>query len=1039
MPKSGIRPTPHKTVAKNTAALTGRDASNSGFDRIEFHRNAIALMPAVADKKPGVAILNTDPKFTVFDRTCSCGASRNKTCAHLKELAAMTRRIAAGLAESGSPKKSKRPPKWGLADDFENSFWYRLASFKADDQRQSAAELHFEAGRRGDLPVIGVFAADGSEWMAYLSAGADASRFLERCGPAPAEADRISRGVILNRLMRLTLAPNERMMLEQGYKTRGMALRQSFWYALGYHGYREFGPAGGRFCPAIDSESGDFAVTFHDAKNHPVFRTPVARTKVKAFLRTFKQQLSNAEGLPVQPVPLDLIFDVKLTAGLDLTIEPALRLIQKNGEYQLLKNLNLKRFKYGDLVFIPELNMLADMGVKDDLARELRSKPETVISQSHVPRFLAAHREAFENGRFNVDDQIRGLQVFTSWDAVEVATEETADHDPLLTVHYRFGQARVPLPEILTAKKTGQRYIGTVAGWVDCQAEAMDSVDPLLDLVPTTDSAPNPESAESAPAEPAEGQAVEPQQRVRFRRQDLLRLKAVNRLPLDVIGSPERVQIIENLINLMPAQPLPADSGLTSPLRDYQQIGTQWLWFLLENRFGGLLCDDMGLGKTHQIMALMLALRRQAGSKAPFLKAPFLVVAPTTVLSHWHRKIGDHAPQLSSHIYHGSDRDLDRALKDNDVLITSYGLLRRDIKTLSQRNFGVAVFDEIQYLKNTHTKAYQAARTLTAEIKLGLTGTPVENNLGDLKALLDLAVPGYLGSDDSFRQRYMPKTEDAFSNRRRAELRRMIHPFTLRRLKSTVLDELPPKIEDSRTCVLSGQQHALYLQTLEERRRGMLKTLRNPHAPVPYIHIFSLLNLLKQICNHPALARKDVHRYEQYESGKWDLFKELLSESIDSGQKVVVYSQFLGMIAMIKDHLEKQGIGAEILTGQSRRRGEIIERFNTDPDCRVFVGSLRAGGTGIDLVAASVVIHYDRWWNAAKEDQATDRVHRIGQTRGVQVFKLITEDTLEEKIDTIIAGKRKLMESVVREDDPGLLKTFTREELIEMLGIPAGT
>ena len=209
--------------------------------------------------------------------------------------------------------------------------------------------------------------------------------------------------------------------------------------------------------------------------------------------------------------------------------------------------------------------------------------------------------------------------------------------------------------------------------------------------------------------------------------------------------------------------------------------------------------------------------------------------------------------------------------------------------------------------------------------------------------------------------------------------------------------------------------------------------MKDESEAVPYIHIFALLTLLKQICNHPAMVDKQPVNDDEGDSGKWELFKELLTESLESGQKVVVYSQFTEMIAIIADYLKRQQTGHVVLTGASRHRGRLIDTFNTDPACRVFVGSLKAGGTGIDLVAGSVVIHYDRWWNAAKEDQATDRVHRIGQRRGVQVFKLVTIGTLEEKISAIIEKKRRLMADIVREDDPGLLKTYTRQELLEFL------
>ena len=206
-----------------------------------------------------------------------------------------------------------------------------------------------------------------------------------------------------------------------------------------------------------------------------------------------------------------------------------------------------------------------------------------------------------------------------------------------------------------------------------------------------------------------------------------------------------------------------------------------------------------------------------------------------------------------------------------------------------------------------------------------------------------------------------------------------------------VLDELPEKIEEIRTCTLSDDQVELYREAIASRGTGLLAALREGEAPIPYIHIFALINLLKQICDHFFLLNGGAGAVEKHESGKWNLFKELLTESLDSGQKVIVYSQYLGMLEMMARHLETEGVGFVSLTGSSRNRGKILERFNNDPACRFYLGSLRAGGVGVDLVAASVVIHYDRWWNAAKEDQATDRIYRIGQKRGVQVFKLVTK------------------------------------------------
>ncbi|MBW2113012.1 MAG: DEAD/DEAH box helicase [Deltaproteobacteria bacterium] len=389
-------------------------------------------------------------------------------------------------------------------------------------------------------------------------------------------------------------------------------------------------------------------------------------------------------------------------------------------------------------------------------------------------------------------------------------------------------------------------------------------------------------------------------------------------------------------------------------------------------------------------------------------------------MSHWNGKIKEHAPGLNPVVYHGGNRDLEDAMERSSLLLTSYGVLRRDLDKLKTVPFVLAVFDEVQNLKNPETKGYRAAREIRARMKLGLTGTPIENRLTELKALFDLVRPLELDPES-------PEQE---------ALSRLISPFTLRRKKETVLQDLPPKIEDIRVCELSEDQVRLYRDAIESRGRGLIHALENPDEKVPYMHIFALLNLLKQICNHPGMIKGRVDDYAMYESGKWDLFTEILAEVLDSEQKVVVYSQFIGMIRIMETFLQKQGMGFVTLTGRSRNRGDIISRFNDDPECRVYLGSLRAGGVGIDLVAASVVIHYDRWWNAAREDQATDRVHRIGQRRGVQVFKLVTAGTLEEKISAIIRKKRDLMDSVVRESDPEVLKGFSREDLIELLSDP---
>ena len=509
-------------------------------------------------------------------------------------------------------------------------------------------------------------------------------------------------------------------------------------------------------------------------------------------------------------------------------------------------------------------------------------------------------------------------------------------------------------------------------------------------------------------------------------------------------------------------------------LRDYQVEGVRWLWWLYKNRLHGLLADDMGLGKTHQTMALLSQILKHEPEQASHPR--FLVICPTTVVGHWHEKIDMFAPILKPLRYHGVQREITPGFH---TLITSYGVLLRDIEYLCQMEWQVVMCDEAHVIKNPKTSTYWACRRLNAKMRLCLSGTPIENRLYELKTLFDFLLPGYLGSQHFFKKYYevgdltphggnrknaseiLPPAkqsepeEDSFEagsldaeteaqiqaieqealERQRKErenrLKRLIEPLKMRRTKAQVLDDLPEKVEDIRHCRLSPRQKELYQQTLmNERSRSLLDVLHDKSKPLPYLHVFSLLQKLKQICNHPALVTKAPWREESSE--KFDLLKELLDESLRSCHKVVIFSQYVKMIEIITDYLDEQKIRHVSLVGHSKNREQLVSRFQNDPSISVFVGSLLAGGVGIDLTAASVVIHYDRWWNASKENQATDRVHRIGQKNSLLVLKLVTLDTIEEKIDQMIEKKQKLFDIFLAQN-PAHFKQFSREELIDLV------
>jgi SNF2 family DNA or RNA helicase len=465
---------------------------------------------------------------------------------------------------------------------------------------------------------------------------------------------------------------------------------------------------------------------------------------------------------------------------------------------------------------------------------------------------------------------------------------------------------------------------------------------------------------------------------------------------------------------------------LKATLRPYQEAGLHWLWFLYCHGLSGLLCDDMGLGKTHQAMALLAAVAHEDADKSH----KYLVVCPTSVIYHWQELLKKFLPEVRVCTYYGLERTLDHFDTDYDLLLTSYGILRTGREDLRSLHFELAFFDEIQIAKNQNSQTHAALRNIDARMRLGLTGTPIENRIRELKSLFDIVLPGYMPSDAVFREMFVQPIEKLRDEEKRALLSKLVKPFILRRKKSEVLFDLPEKIEEISYCDLSEEQRELYKQVAVRMRDTVYKDLRDSNKPVPYIHVFSALSALKQICDHPSLVEGDVKNYQNHQSGKWDLFVELLYEARDSGQKVVVFSQYLDMLNIIEQHLKKKGIGFASIKGSTRDRSEQLKRFRDDPACEVFVASLLAAGVGIDLTVASIVIHYDRWWNPAKENQATDRVHRIGQNRGVQVFKLVTKNTIEEHIHELIERKKGLLEDLIGQDDADQINYLSRDELL---------
>lgn len=508
--------------------------------------------------------------------------------------------------------------------------------------------------------------------------------------------------------------------------------------------------------------------------------------------------------------------------------------------------------------------------------------------------------------------------------------------------------------------------------------------------------------------------------KLNFTLEDALRLstgdtQAIEKLPVVSFEASGALQELMAMLGDNQAiAPLPKPAGFQGELRPYQERGAGWLTFLERWGLGACLADDMGLGKTIQFIAFLLHLKEQNA-----LEKPTLLVCPTSVLGNWEREVKKFAPPLKVLLYHGDKRPkgkaFERAVAGKDLVITSYALIHRDVKTLQSVSWRGVVLDEAQNIKNSEAKQSQAVRQLEPEFRIALTGTPVENRLQELWSILDFLNPGYLGPRPFFQRRFaipIEKYGDAASLK---TLRSLVQPFILRRLKTdrSIIQDLPEKQEMTVFCGLSAEQAKLYEKVVEKslaeiesaegiQRRGM---------------ILALLVKLKQVCNHPSQFLKETTLKEPGQSGKLIRLDEMLEEAISEGDRALIFTQFAEWGKLLKPHLEKR-LGREIffLYGSTSKaqREEMIDRFQHDPQGPpIMILSLKAGGTGLNLTRANHVFHFDRWWNPAVENQATDRVFRIGQTRNVQVHKFVCTGTLEEKIHDMIESKKALAEQVV--------------------------
>lgn len=537
---------------------------------------------------------------------------------------------------------------------------------------------------------------------------------------------------------------------------------------------------------------------------------------------------------------------------------------------------------------------------------------------------------------------------------------------------------------------------------------------------------------------------IDPQEVLRARAQQDRKVTPVDALGAALTGSTEidgrRIDVQptgwlaalrERLADPEAQEPVGQPAALAATLRDYQRRGLNWLARMTSLGLGCCLADDMGLGKTITLIALHLHRQTETDTAGPTL-----VVCPTSLMGNWQREIEKFAPGTRVRRFHGPRRDLD-TLADGEFVLTTYGTMRLDAERLAEVPWGMVVADEAQHVKNPYSATARQLRSIGARARVALTGTPVENNLSELWAILDWTTPGLLGRLGTFRARYAQAVEGGRDPRAAERLSRLVRPFLLRRRKSDpgIAPELPPKTETDRAVSLTAEQAGLYEAVVRET----LAEISGADSMARRGLIVKLLTGLKQICNHPAQYLKEEAPRIAGRSGKLELLDELLDTILAEEASVLVFTQYVQMARLIERHLAGRGVPSQFLHGGTPigEREAMVQRFQ-DGEVPVFLLSLKAAGTGLNLTRAEHVVHYDRWWNPAVEAQATDRAYRIGQHRPVQVHRLIAEGTVEDRIAEMLHRKKELADAVLGAGEAALTE-LTDAELADLVALRGGT
>ncbi len=898
---------------------------------------------------------------------------------------------------------------------FPKGMWFDLGQTLASLRDNS--KVQFALQQKGEGYFLQGTSANGLDFQAYLSvqsAAVLASFYQGIDFPKEICQQSIQLETMHRQLLLELLAQNrseaEKQFAERGHFTRKEQADKSLWM----HIFRQLSwNAANQEIIVRRHDNGLFYLTSTGPDEEILFSLTCPRLMTMEILGNIPSVSSKS--LPVSKmasaVSCSRVFFAENNS--DIIIERCLRL----DDGRIYTKMDLADDSYGSyyylegegFVTVRNLPTNQDIVLSEEKQTTLfafaqkQTKPEHkhIIHRDTIPEFLEKNRTQLADPCHDVAQNVLDMEIIDKPKRLELTDFSETQEWCYLAGSYDLGDQSIDLAELLE-KADGTTKFLPGRQWLRLQGTSLSWFHKLgKDRVCTF----------------KDGKT----RGIRLRAHEFLALSS--QLP-DIVPPKEQrtVKSLSTFLQIENVEPSLGFQEIMAHLRDYQKNGAMWLAYLVRHNLSGLLADDMGLGKTHQALSCIQYLTQlNKGHK-------ILIVCPTGVLWNWLEKAEQYFPDLPVKLYYGAGRDRS-SIPTAPVLLTSYGTLRNDIENIAPFPFELVIFDEMQQLKNSKTKIHIAAEMLDSKSIIGLTGTPIENSLMELCALFNICLPGFFKNKE-FYNHYIrsdsPKTRKA--------LRTITRPFILRRTRAQVLKDLPPVIEDIRICRLHQDQEHLYQEFLtrnESLRNGLVN-----NEQVNFMNVLTMITRLKQICNHPCML-EDCDDTEYYGSGKWEQFKEIIEECLTNQYKVVVFSQYTKMLDLMQKYFESKDITYGSIRGDmtAQKRQETVRRFNGEESCHVCLVSLLAGGVGIDLTAAQVVVHYDRWWNPAKEEQATARVHRMGQTEVVQVIKLLTKNTLEEKLHFLLQKKQALANDVISEDDAFILKNISKEDLIDLFSL----